>query len=133
MVKKTPLDDQLKRALADYQNLQRRVEAERLEFIKYVLEQFLRKLLPVVDDLEAALTHLKDEGLKLALDKFKTILSEEGVREIDLTGKAFDPKLAECVELVPGAKDGIVSISLKGYLLNDKVLRPARVKVGKGE
>ena len=132
MAKKTPHEEQLKRALADYQNLTKRVEAERLEFIKYVLEQFLAKLLPVVDDLEAAKAHLKDEGLNLAVAKLKTILTEEGVKEMDLAGKAFDPKLAECLELVPGKKDQVVSVAQKGYLLNDKVLRPARVKVGKG-
>ncbi|PJA21178.1 nucleotide exchange factor GrpE [Candidatus Beckwithbacteria bacterium CG_4_10_14_0_2_um_filter_47_25] len=134
MVKKNrqPQDDQLKRALADYQNLTKRVEAERLEFVKYVLEQFLAKLLPVVDALEAASTHLKDQGLGLALQQLKTVLAEEGVKEMSLINQPFDPKTAECVEIIPGKKDQVVSVTQKGYLLNDKVLRPARVKVGKG-
>ncbi|PJC66062.1 nucleotide exchange factor GrpE [Candidatus Beckwithbacteria bacterium CG_4_9_14_0_2_um_filter_47_11] len=134
MVKKNrqPQDDQLKRALADYQNLTKRVEAERLEFVKYVLEQFLAKLLPVVDALEAASTHLKDQGLGLALQQLKTVLDEEGVKEMSLINQPFDPKTAECVEIIPGKKDQVVSVTQKGYLLNDKVLRPARVKVGKG-
>lgn len=122
----------MKRALADYQNLTKRVESERLEFIKYVLEQFLLKLLPVVDALEAAEAHLKDEGLTLAINKLKTILTEEGVKEMSLVGQVFDPRLAECLETVPGKKDEVVNVTQKGYLLNDKVLRPARVKVGKG-
>jgi len=134
MVKKNrqPQDDQLKRALADYQNLTKRVEAERLEFVKYVLEQFLAKLLSVVDALEAASTHLKDQGLGLALQQLKTVLDEEGVKEMSLINQPFDPKTAECVEIIPGKKDQVVSVTQKGYLLNDKVLRPARVKVGKG-
>ncbi|PIP52346.1 nucleotide exchange factor GrpE [Candidatus Beckwithbacteria bacterium CG23_combo_of_CG06-09_8_20_14_all_47_9] len=134
MVKKNrqPQDDQLKRALADYQNLTKRVEAERLEFVKYVLEQFLAKLLPVVDALEAASTHLKDQGLGLALQQLKTVLAEEGVKKMSLINQPFDPKTAECVEIIPGKKDQVVSVTQKGYLLNDKVLRPARVKVGKG-
>lgn len=132
MAKKNPLDDQLKRALADYQNLKKRVEGERLEFIKYVLEQFLVKLLPVVDALEAAQAHLKDQGLDLAVSQLKTVLIDEGVKEMDLLNQIFDPKLAECLEIVPGKKDQVVSVSQKGYLLNDKVLRPARAKVGKG-
>lgn len=133
MVKKNPHEEQLKRALADYQNLTKRVEGERVEFVKFVLEEFLKKLLPVVDDLEAAEAHLKDAGLSLAVGKLKTILTEEGVAEMVLEGKPFDPKLAECLELTPGKKEQVVSVSQKGYLLNDKVLRPARVKVGKGE
>ena len=134
MVKKNPpsQDDQLKRALADYQNLAKRVEAERLEFVKYVLEQFLGKLLPAVDGLEAASAHLKDQGLDLAVSQLKTILTDEGVKEMSLLNQVFDPKTAECVEIVPGKKDQVVSVTQKGYLLNDKVLRPARVKVGKG-
>jgi len=133
MVKKNPHEEQLKRALADYQNLKKRVEADRTEFIKYVLSQFLLKLLPVVDDLEAAAGHLKDQGLDLAVNKLKTILNEEGVKEMSLINQAFDPKLAECLELIPGKKDQVVEVAQKGYLLNDKVLRPARVKVGKGD
>ena len=132
MVKKNLQDDQLKRALADYQNLTKRVESERLEFVKYVLEQFLAKLMPVIDALEAAQTHLKDQGLNLAISQLKTVLTDEGVKEMDLLNQPFDPKLAECLEIVPGKKDLIISLAQKGYLLNDKVLRPARVKVGKG-
>ena len=133
MAKKNPHEEQLKRALADYQNLTKRVEAERIEFIKYVLAGFLAKLLPVVDDLEAAQVHLKDQGLGLAVAKLKTVLSEEGVKEMSLVGQVFDPKLAECLELIPGKKDQVIEVTQKGYLLNEKVLRPARVKVGKGE
>lgn len=96
------------------------------------MEQFLAKLLPVVDALEAASTHLKDQGLGLALQQLKTVLDEEGVKEMSLINQPFDPKTAECVEIIPGKKDQVVSVTQKGYLLNDKVLRPARVKVGKG-
>ena len=133
MVKKNPHEEQLKRALADYQNLKKRVEGERLEFVKYVLEQFLVKLLPVVDALEAAQAHLKNQGLDLALKQLKAVLAEEEVTEINLLNQLFDPKMAECVETVPGKKDRVVSVSQKGYLLNEKVLRPARVTVGKGD
>lgn len=132
MKKTNTLDEQLKRALADYQNLKKRVEGERLEFVRYVLEEFLKKLLPVVDSLEAAAAHLNDQGLTLALQQFKTILTNEGVEEMSLINQTFDPKLAECLELIPGKKDVVVAVAQKGYLLNDKVLRPARVKVGKG-
>lgn len=132
MAKKNLTDEQLKRALADYQNLKKRVEAERLEFVKYVLEQFLAKLLPAVDALEAAAAHLKNEGLDLALGQLRAVLAAEGVKEAELLQRPYDPKLAECVETVAGPNDRVVAVTQKGYLLNDKVLRPARVKVGKG-
>ena len=93
----------------------------------------MKKLLPVLDSLEAAAAHLKDQGLALALQQFKTILTDEGLTEMSLINQTFDPKLAECLELAPGKKNQVVAISQKGYLLNDKVLRPARVQVGKGD
>jgi molecular chaperone GrpE len=126
------VEEQLKRALADYQNLKKRVDADKIEFTKYVLQEFLSKLLPVVDALEAAEAHLKDQGLTLALQQLKTVLDDEGVKEIAVMGKPFDPKTAECIEIAAGKKDEVVSVNQKGYLLFDKVLRPARVKVGKG-
>jgi molecular chaperone GrpE len=135
MAKKNQLnqiEEQLKRALADYQNLKKRVEADKLEFTKYVLQEFLHKLLPVVDTLETAQTHLKDQGLDLAVQQLKTVLNDEGVKEIEVMHQPFDPKTAECVELAAGKKDEVIEVSQKGYLLFDKVLRPARVKVGKG-
>src|SRR3972149_633490 len=113
MAKKNPHEEQLKRALADYQNLKKRVEADQVEFIKYVLSQFLLKLLPVVDDLEAAQSYLKDQGLVLAVNKFKMILTEEGVKEMSLINQAFDPKLADCLELTTGKKDQIIEVSQK--------------------
>ncbi len=138
MVKKAPpqqpnqFEEQLKRALADYQNLKKRVESDKIEFTKYVLQDFLKKLLPAVDHLEAAQTHLKDQGLGLVIQQLKIVLNDEGIKEIDVLNKPFDPKTAECIELTEGKKDEVVSVNQKGYLLFDKILRPARVKVGKG-
>ena len=140
MTKKNPpstpaannFEDQLKRALADYQNLKKRVEADKLEFVKYVLTDFLKKLLPAVDNLEAAQKHLNDQVLELALKQLQTVLAAEGIREVEVVNRPFDPTSAECVEIVDGQKDQVVAVTQKGYLLNDKVLRPARVKVGKG-
>lgn len=118
------------RALADYQNLERQTVGWKEEFTKYANMGLIRKQLEVLDDLEKALKHLQDEGLKLIIGKLKNILSEEGLEEIDILGKEFDPNLAEVVSTKPGDKDNIiVEILQKGYRIGEKVVRPAKVVV----
>jgi len=126
------LENQLKRTLADYQNLQKRVVADQQDFVKFANAVLLTKLLPALDDLEKTQEHLKNAGLQLTIDKFKSVLQAEGISEIKLLNTVFDPKTAECVELIPGKKDYIIEIVQTGYALQGRVLRPARVKVGKG-
>ena len=126
------LDNKWKRALADYQNLEKRLEREKREFVKFSNAALLDKLLAVLDDLERAELHLKDKGLKIALDQFRSVLRTEGIEEIKALGKKFDPNLMDCVEVVKGKKDRVIGVVRKGYLLNNKVLRPVRVKVGQG-
>lgn len=126
------LENQLKRALADYQNLVKRVNEDKQDFVKFANADLLTKLLPLLDDLNRANSHLKNQGLQLTIDQFKSILESEGVKELQLLNTLFDPKNAECVELVPGKKDYIIEIVQTGYALTSRVLRPARVKVGKG-
>lgn len=129
-MKKPDLTNNLKRALADYQNLKKRSEEERLSFAKFSAGAILLKLLPVLDDLERAQSHLKDEGLNLALKQFISVLESEGVREIPVLNQPYDVKSAECIELVSGSKDQVVEVIIKGYTLYDRILRPAKVKVG---
>lgn len=124
------LENQLKRALADYQNLVKRVNEDKQDFIKFANADLLAKLLPVLDDLEKTQEHLKNAGLQLTIDKFKSVLQAEGISKIKLLNTVFDPKNAECVELIPGKKDYIIEIVQTGYALANRVLRPARVKVG---
>lgn len=134
--KKSPqtktIENQLKRTLADYQNLKKRVEVDQSEFVKFSNAALLIKLFPLFDDLKRANDHLKNQGLQLTIDQFKFILESEGVKELSLLNTPFDPQKAECVELVSGKKDFIIEIVQTGYALHDRVLRPARVKVGKG-
>ena len=132
------LEAQLKRALADYANLQRRVEEERKELGDYFKSIFAVKFLPVLDSIEAALKTEKSggsntpaQGLELSVDQFRKILQELGVEEIDAKG-TFDPQVHEAVEVVPGkASNKIVDVVEKGYKLGDKILRPAKVRVEK--
>ena len=91
------------------------------------------KLLGVLDDLERATNHIKDHGLKLILNQFKSVLETEGVQQIQAKGEEFNPETMDCVDMVPGPKNKVVKVLLKGYKLNDHVIRPAKVQVGKGK
>jgi molecular chaperone GrpE len=122
------LTNKWKRALADYQNLEKRVYQERQEFVRFSNAVLINKLLAVLDSLEMAEKHLKDQGLSLAINQLRTVLKDEGVEEIMLDGKKFDPLLMECVEVVEGPAN--IEIVQKGYYLHKKVIRPAKVKVG---
>ena len=128
------LEHQLKRALADYQNLERRIDEERRLLSHLSSALVIEKLLPVLDNLESAQKHLKDEGLEIVTKQFKEVLVSEGVEEIVSEGSPFDPNLHEATEILESEKDGIVlKVLRKGYKINDKVLRPAQVAVGRGK
>ena len=128
------LEHQLKRALADYQNLERRIDEERRLLSHLSSALVIEKLLPVLDNLENAQKHLKDEGLEMVIKQFKDVLESEGVEEIVSEGSLFDPNLHEAVEILGSDKEGIVlKVLRKGYKINDKVLRPAQVAVGRGK
>ena len=124
------LENKWKRALADYANLEKRIEKEKEDFVKFANAQLLNKLLAILDNLELAERHLRDKGLTLAGNRFREILKEEGVEEIEVLGRNFDPELMDAVETVDGPKNKVVEVVLKGYKLYGKVLRPAKVKVG---
>jgi molecular chaperone GrpE len=121
-----------KRALADYQNLEKRIENEKKDFIQFSNRELIQKLLPVLDHFERADEHLKDQGLQMAIRDFKRVLSEEGLEEIGVLGQEYNPVEMEAVEVVEGKESGkVVEVAQKGYRLKDKVIRPARVKVTK--
>jgi len=124
------MENNLKRALADYANLEKRVKREKQIFVKLANAVLIEKLLAVLDDLERAEKHLKDKGLSMAIDQLRVILFGEGVEEIKSLGEKFDAQLMDCVEVVKGPKDKVMAIVNKGYKLNDHVLRPTKVKIG---
>lgn len=126
------LENQLKRALADYHNLERRVDEERKLLSQLSSIILIEKFLPILDNLENAQSHLKDEGLDIVIKQFKDVLTSEGVEEIDAEGTQFDPNLHEAIEVAEGPDEGrIVKVVAKGYKVNNKVLRPAKVVVSK--
>ncbi len=128
------LEMQLKRTLADYQNLERRIEAERRLLGELSTIVLIEKFLPILDNLESAQKHLNDQGLELVIKQFNELLTTEGVSEINAEGSQFDPSLHEAIETVEGNKDGeIVKVIAKGYKMGDRVIRPAKVTVVKNQ
>lgn len=120
------------RALADYQNLEKRFHDERGELYQSANKNLILKLLPLLDSLDKAEIFIKDEGLRIVKEQFQKTLQEEGLEELDVLGKGFDPYTAEVVDMVEGEKENIVvEVLTKGYQSNGKVLRVAQVKVSK--
>ena len=124
------LENSWKRALADYQNLQKRTSEEKEGFLSFVKIQVLEKFLPFFDNLEKIEEHLEDEGLEITLRDLKRTLKDMGVEEIEALGKDFDLNLMEAVEIQKGEKNKVLKVHQKGYLLNGNLLRPAKVAVG---
>jgi len=129
------------RVQADFVNYKRRNEQERQDFNSFANANLLRSILPILDDLERALgavpeAHVDDdwvEGIRLVERKFKTVLEGQGVKPILALGMAFDPHFHEGLRKDKGKEGVVVGELQKGYMLNDKLLRPARVVVGSGE
>lgn len=121
-----------KRALADYQNLEKRTEEQKQEFVQFALKKFLEKFLSSFDDLELAGKHLKDKGLDLALKKLAGILKEVGLERIETENKDYDIHLMEAINIIEGKEDNkVVTEHRAGYLMHGSVLRPAQVTVSK--
>lgn len=128
------LENQLKRALADYQNLERRVTEERRILSELSSALVIEKFLPVVDNLTAAQSHLNDQGLAMVIKQLQDILQSEGVTEFAVAGEQFNPNLHEAAEVTEGENDNtIVKVLAKGYRIRDRVIRPARVVVSKAK
>jgi molecular chaperone GrpE len=129
------------RAQADFINYKRRTEQERSEAVRFGNAALIMGLLPVLDDLERALDSVPDglaedgwvDGISLIYRKFKAVLEEQGVSEIAALGGPFDPHFHEAMLFGEGEEGMVVEEIQKGYRLHDRVLRPTRVKVGKGE
>jgi molecular chaperone GrpE len=131
--KNEELEHQVKRTLADYQNLEKRVAEDRVEWLKLANKQLLQRILPALDSLILAEKHTKDEGVIISIKMFLDALEQEGVKKIETIGKDFDPNTMECVHVADGAAGKVVEEVKLGYTLYDKVLRPAQVIVGKSE
>lgn len=126
------LRNQLARALADYDNLKKRVEREREDFEKVANIKLAIRLLPVLDILREAQKHLGDPGIAMTISQFEEALKEEGIEEINVkVGDEFTPEHEEAVDTVSGGKKGtIAEVVLPGWrFASGKIIRPAKVKV----
>lgn len=134
------LEDQLKRAVADYHNLEKRVQADSSAVGQYLRGELVAKLLPVLDSLDQAVAGAQEseagsgwlKGVLMSIKQLRQTLSDEGLLEISTEG-VFDPNLHEAIDVKEGEDDKILEVALRGYTLNGKVLRPAKVVVGKSK
>ncbi|MFP4514781.1 MAG: nucleotide exchange factor GrpE [Parcubacteria group bacterium] len=135
-------EERYKRAIADYQNLLKETATEKSNYYKYALEDFMLEILPVYDNLKMSIKSLNEEqannpwveGIKYVIKQFKRILENQGVKQIEVVDKPFDPHTMEAIS-DDSSKDGndIEGICEKevkpGYKLHDKVIIPAKVIV----
>lgn len=136
------LNDKYVRIHAEFDNFRRRTNKEKLDIISTAGEGVLRDLLPVLDDFERAIENNKKvddldsvkEGFNLIFHKFKTTMEAKGLKPMDSVGEVFDVEIHEAIANVPvekkKQKGKVIEAVEKGYYLNDKVIRFAKVVVG---
>jgi molecular chaperone GrpE len=132
--------DRLLRALAEMDNIRRRAQRDRDDYVKYANESLVRDLVPVLDNLDRALESARATagagsvvaGVELIQRELLRVLERSGVTRYSAVGQAFDPTRHEAIARVVGteaAPDTVVNETAPGYLLNGRVLRPAMVAV----
>ena len=129
------------RTMAELDNLRKRTEKQLSEYLKFANEQLLKELLPIMDNLERALGHAHSsnnmkgilEGIELTLKMLQQCLEKFGVKPVKTVGEKFDPYVHEAVKIEERREGGdiVVEEHQKGYLLHDRLLRPALVTVTK--
>ena len=136
------LNDKYLRLFSEFDNYRKRTNKERLELLKTASEELIIELLPVLDDFERGIKSMEDndalqtsiEGMKLIYNKFLGILTKKGLEAMTSIGETFDTDFHEAITNIPAPsedlKDKVVDEIEKGYLLNGKVIRFARVVVG---
>jgi molecular chaperone GrpE len=136
------LQDRYLRLTAEYDNFRKRTLKEKIDLQRSANENLLNALLPVADDFDRGLQSVDEakdieavkEGLNLIAGKFQGFLTQQGVKEIEAVKKEFDTDLHEAITKIPAPskklKGKVVDVVQKGYMLNDKVLRYAKVVIG---
>lgn len=123
---------------AEFENFRKRMDKEKNDYIKYANKNLIMKLLDSIDDLERIKDNVKDEkiidGLNMVYKNFLHVLENEGLKKIDAIGKNFDPYKHEAfLQIVDNSKpeNTVLEELEKGYMLNENVIRPAKVKISK--
>ena len=131
------------RERADLENARKRHQRDREEAVRFANDRLLREMIPVLDNLERAVGHAEQgvddnqgllEGVNMTINQFRKALEDFGVRPIKALGEAFDPNLHQAIgqtESADQAPNTVLSEFQKGYLLNDRLLRPSLVMVAK--
>jgi len=134
--------DRLLRAAADLENFKKRAAKDKEEWTKFATEDLIKAILPVIDNLERAVNHAEKvadtgvmiEGVRLTLKQILQTLNRFGLAPFESVGKPFDPAIHEAMLVVESNQhepNSVVEEFQKGYLLNDRLLRPATVSVSK--
>lgn len=128
--------------MAEFDNFRKRTLKEKSDIIRNANEQSMKGLLPIVDDFERGLDATKDvddpnairEGMEIIYNKLVKYLEQNGVKAMESNGADFDPDMHEAIAMVPvedqNLKGKVIDTPTKGYTINDKVLRHAKVAVG---
>jgi molecular chaperone GrpE len=132
-----------KRAMADMQNLRRRIEEERSQIFTMATAETIKEMLPILDNIELALKHTpknipKDaqewlKGLNMSLNKLKEVFKNLGLTPIESLNQPFNPDLHEAIAEGPGKENTVIEEFEKGYRLRNHIIRHAKVKVGNGK
>lgn len=138
-VEDEPLKTTLARLQADFQNYRNRTEKEKASVYAYANEKLVLKLLPVIDNLERAIDTEKEhdaffEGVKMIYDELIKVLDKEGIVRFDPVGEKFDPNFHQAIFMEESDEvesEHILETFQVGYMIKDKVIRPAMVKVSK--
>jgi molecular chaperone GrpE len=136
------IDDTTKKLLrlqADFLNYKNRAEKEKTRIYTLVLEDTLLEMLPILDNFERAMSAEHDngnfkDGIEMIFNQLKNTLEKKGLVEIDALGKKFDPNIHHAVaseEKKEAESEMVIEVFQKGYMINDKVIRPSMVKVSK--
>ena len=127
------MNDKYLRLYSEYENYRKRTNLEKADLLLNGSREMMKAILPVVDDFERALAATADEGVLLIYNKMMKILEQKGLKSMEAKGAAFDENLHEAITQIPAAdaeqKGKVVDVVQKGYYLNDKVLRYAKVVV----
>ena len=127
------LNDKYLRLYSEYENYRKRTNLEKADLLLNGSREMMKAILPVIDDFERALAATQDEGVSLIYNKMLKILEQKGLKAMEVKGEKFDENLHEAITRIPAADESqkglVVDVVEKGYYLNDKVLRYAKVVV----
>lgn len=123
------LENQLKRAVADYRNLERRFEEERRETIKMANYDLIVSLIPAFETLFLAGRYTQDQSVKLTIQKILEVLKDNGIEKVPTDNVEFNAQAMECVEVI-GEGNKVIEEIRPGFLMYGKLIKPAQVKVG---